>query len=174
MDIQVIDAKPEHVEGIQEVIYRVWLDTYPNAGSGVTVEDVEDRFKSRLSEKILEKRKQQIMHLDSTEKFLVALDGAKVVGLCRATKGDKEHRLTAIYVLPEYQRKGIGTALWNKVKDFFVPPGDILVGVATYNQGAIDFYSKLGFKDTGRRYTEERHRMQSGAILPQMDMRLSR
>ncbi len=170
MSIKVEEARPEHVEGIQEVFYRAWLDTYPNEDAGITIDDVEDRFKDRNSEERLNKRREDISNLDANKKFLVALDGEKVVGLCRATKNEKENRLNAIYVLPEYQGKGIGTRLWKELKSFFDPLKDIVVGVATYNQKAINFYSKLGFTDTGHRYTEERLRMKSGVVLPEMDM----
>ena len=47
---------------------------------------------------------------------------------------------------------------------------DTYVDVAEYNQRAIDFYTKLGFVDTGRRHQEERFRMKSGAIITEMEM----
>lgn len=170
MSIKIEDARPEHVEGIQEVFYRAWLATYPNEEAGITIDDVEDRFKDRNSEEKLAKRREDILNQDLNKKIIVALDGHKIVGVCRATKDEKENRLSAMYVLPEYQGQGIGTQLWNEIRDFFDRSKDILVGVATYNQKAINFYTKLGFEDSGRRYTEERLRMKSGAILPEMDM----
>lgn len=171
MEIEIINAKPEQAKEIQEVFYRTWLDTYPNEEAGITVEDIEDKFKDRDSEERLEKRRRDLTGEKKNVKFLVALDGSRIIGLSRASKNEKENRLTAIYVLPEYQGKGIGTRLWNETKNFFNPSKDIFVGVATYNQKAIHFYSKLGFVDTGRRYTEERHRMKSGAIISEVDMR---
>jgi len=161
------------MEEIQEVFYRAWLDTYPNEEAGITVDDVEDRFKDRKSEERLNKRRNDILNLDAHTKILVALHGEKVVGICRAMRDHKENRLNAFYVLPEYQGKGVGTRLWNEVKGFFDQTKDIFVGVATYNSKAINFYLKLGFVDSGRRYTEDRLRMKSGAILPEMDMVIS-
>ena len=170
MKIIVEEAKPEHVEGIQEVFYRTWLDTYPNEEAGITVEDIEARFKGANAEEKLAKRRADILNLQPNKKYFVALDGQKVVGICRGEKNEKENRLNAIYALPGYQAQGIGTQLWSEIKTFFDPLKDIYLGVATYNQKAIDFYSKLGFQDTGKRYTEEWTRMESGATLPEMDM----
>lgn len=168
MNIKIVDATHKHVEGIQNVFYYAWLDTYPNKEVGITIDDVEDKFKGRHSEKRKARLEKQMA--DPCMKFLVALDGARVVGLCRVEKSESENRLGAIYILPEYQGKGIGSSLWAEVKKFFDPEKNIYVGVATYNQKAIRFYSKLGFLDTGKRYTQERLRMKSGAIVPEMDM----
>jgi hypothetical protein len=96
MNIKIEEARPEHVEGIQEVFYRAWLDTYPNAEAGVTIEDIEERYVGRNSEERLAKRRADILNLQSNKKYLVALDGDKVVGLCRAEKTEKENRLNAI------------------------------------------------------------------------------
>jgi len=170
IDITIEEAKPEHVEGIQEVFYRTWLDTYPNKEAGITIEDIEARYKGRNGEERLAKRRADIINLESNKKYFVALDGKTVVGLCRVEKNEKENRLNAIYVLPEYQAQGIGKRLWHEAQTFFDPSKDTYLGVATYNQKAIDFYSKLGFRDTGKRYTDEWTRMESGAVLPEMDM----
>ena len=173
MEIKISDAKVEDVEGIQDVFYRTWLDTYPNKEFGITVEDIEDRFQGKLHEDRLEKRRVQINARVDNKRFLVAKEGEKVIGLCRITRDSEENTLNAIYVLPEYQGKGAGIALWAEALKFFDSTKDIVVAVATYNQKAIGFYKRLGFVDTGRRFTEERMRMKSGAILPEMEMRIS-
>ena len=171
MNIKIEEAKPEHVEGMQEVFYRTWLDTYPNAEAGITVEDVEERFKGKNSEERLTKRRADILNHEPNKKYFVALDGQKVAGLCRVEKDEKENRLNAIYVLPGYQGQGIGMMLWNEIRSFFDPEKDIHLSVVEYNQKAINFYSRLGFLDTGRRHTDEWMRMSSGAIIPETEMR---
>ena len=55
--------------------------------------------------------------------------------------------------------------------DFFDRDKDITVEVATFNKGAIAFYERLGFIDTGRRFAKERFKMPvSGALIPEMEM----
>lgn len=46
----------------------------------------------------------------------------------------------------------------------------ITVEVATYNTNAIEFYKRLGFEDTGKRFSNERLKMKSSAVLPEMEM----
>jgi ribosomal protein S18 acetylase RimI-like enzyme len=152
------------------VFYRTWLTTYPNAEAGITVEDIQDRWKDRNAPERLARRRAEIEKNDPNQKFIVATDDDKVVGVCVATKNDDVGRLNAIYVLPEYQGQGIGRLLWNEVKRFFDPNKDIVVGVATYNTDAIGFYTKLGFVDSGHRYTDDRFKMKSGTAIPEMDM----
>jgi len=45
--------------------------------------------------------------------------------------------------------------------------------VVTYNKKAISFYTKLGFVDTEKRFSEYKEGMEKVAIRPMMEMRLS-
>jgi len=158
-------AVPEDALGVGEVFYKTWLATYPNEEFGVTVDDIEDRWKDR--DKADGSR---IRNAPDNELLLTAKDGAKVVGACRAVRHEDKNNLQAIYILPEYQGQGLGNKFWEEILKFFDPKKDITVEVATYNTNAIEFYKKLGFQDTGRRFSYEKHRMKSGAILPEMEM----
>jgi ribosomal protein S18 acetylase RimI-like enzyme len=89
-------------------------------------------------------------------------------------RNNDNNQLRTIYVLPEYHRSGIGTMLWNAVKDFIDESKDTIVQVADYNQQAINFYEKLGFVDTGKRWKDERWKMRSGAYIPEMEMILKK
>ncbi|HRY62766.1 MAG TPA: GNAT family N-acetyltransferase [Candidatus Paceibacterota bacterium] len=168
--IEIALARPEDAWGTKNVFYQTWLTTYPNKEVGVTVEDVEDRYKDRFSEKELARRKDRLANPPSNEIFLVAKEGDEVVGACVLTKRGNFNQLQAIYVLPEYQGRGIGKMLWSEALNFFGTEKDIVVEVATYNTNAIEFYKKLGFQDTGKRWKDEYTRMKSGAIIPEMEM----
>jgi ribosomal protein S18 acetylase RimI-like enzyme len=170
MEIKITDARVEDVEGMQDVFYHSWLDTYPNQEYGITRDDIEYRFRDRHGAERLEKRRAEIRAQDQNRKFIVAKDGTKVVGLCRASKTDEKNQLDAIYLLPEYQGKGIGTMLWKETLSFFDKTKDIFISVATYNKQAINFYAKLGFIDTGRRFSDERFALKSRAEIPEMEM----
>ncbi len=156
--------------GIQEVFHKAWLATYPNEKIGITVDDIEDRFKDIYSEERVAKRRGHIEKSIENEAFLVAKEGDKVVGLCRAVRYDDKNQLHAIYILPEYQGKGIGTKFWNSLRDFFDDAKDTYLEVADYNDKAIGFYERLGFEDTGRRFVDEKMQMKSGSNIPQMEM----
>ncbi len=85
-------------------------------------------------------------------------------------RNEDYNQLKTIYVLPEFQGKGIGKMLYEEVVKFSDPEKDTIVHVATYSKQAIEFYKKLGFVDTGKRFSEERFKMKSGAIIPEMEM----
>jgi len=42
--IEVSRATPEVAASIQDVLYRVWLKTYPNKALGITVADIEEMY----------------------------------------------------------------------------------------------------------------------------------
>jgi ribosomal protein S18 acetylase RimI-like enzyme len=173
MSIIITSAKPEDSEGIQEVFFKTWLDVYPNEEFGITLDDIQDRYKNALTAEGIAKREKFLVELGPNKKFFVAKDDVKVIGLCVAVLYPEKNQLEAIYILPAYQGKGIGKLLWEEAMKFFDPQKETMLEVVTYNAKAIAFYEKLGFKDTGRRFTEDKFRMKSGSILPEMEMRRS-
>lgn len=168
--IEISVATPEDVRGMQEVFYKTWLATYPNEEAGITVDDIEDRYKDAFTDEALSKRAERIANPPEGESLFFAKDGDKVIGLCRIVKSDQCNRLQAIYVLPEYQGRGIGRRLWEEAQKVFDADKDIVVDVATYNKNAIDFYKKLGFEETGKRWEDEKFKMKSGAKIPEMEL----
>jgi ribosomal protein S18 acetylase RimI-like enzyme len=168
--IVVVSAKPEDARGIAEVFYKTWLDTYPNEEAGITVDDIEDRYKDSFTEESLKKRAERIANPPKGENLIIAKEDGKVVGLCRAIQNPDNNQIQAIYVLPEYQGRGIGHLLWGEAQKLFAPGKDIVVRVATFNAKAIDFYRKLGFEDTGKRWEDERFKMKSGAVIVETEM----
>jgi len=168
--IKILMPVQADAQGIQEVLYRTWLATYPNEEFGITVDDIEDRFNDRKWEEALAKRKKYISDPPIGDTMFVAKEVHRIVGLCRVIRHEDKNELIAIYVLPEYQGRGIGKLLWQQAKSFFDSGKNIIVQVATYNKNAIRFYEKMGFSDTGKRWSDEKFRMKSGAVLPLMEM----
>ncbi len=170
--ITVSKAAEEDAFGIARVHKATWLDTYPNEEYGISKEDVEDRVKNRLSAESLEKTRDLIR--ESVEQkntlYLVAKEGESVVGFSKGTIEDIYNKLDAIYILPEYQNKGIGKKLWSDLEKFFDKEKDTIVHLAKYNTKAMQFYKSLGFEETGKYFTEERFRFKSGSILPETEM----
>jgi len=171
-EAEITEAEPEDAKGIQEVFYRTWMDIYPNEEAGITRDDIEFRFKDSFTIEGIRKREEQLRGFLSspTEKFFIARDKDDIIGVCRVEKRPDENELKAMYVLPEHQGKGVGLKLWSEAEKFFDPEKDTVVHVVTYNTEAIRFYEKLGFKDTGRRWTDEQFRMKSGSVFPEMEM----
>lgn len=147
---------------IQEVRYQTWLKTYPNKKEGITAKDIKERFKNRFSQESIQKTKEKILDSSGKYLFLVAKEGDKIISICELAKKDADNELQSIYVLPDYQGRGIGSMFWRKALEFFGREKDVIVSVATYNTNAINFYKKLGFTDTGKRITD--------GYIPEMEM----
>lgn len=169
-NIQITDATAEDVEGIQTVFDETWLDTYPNEEAGITRADILEMRKGSFEPERLQKRREHFSTPHEDQKFVVAKNGDKVVGLCSLLKEEDRNKLSTIYILPEYQGKGIGKRLWESVIPFLDKTKDTTVSVATYNKNAIAFYEKLGFVDTGKRFSDEKFRMKSGNLIPEMEL----
>lgn len=169
LEIDIVPAKEEDMLSMAEVFYKSWLVTYPNEEFGITVDDIEDKFKDAFTEEALAKRWEKT-EKNKNQKTLLAKEGGRVVGLIRITFSPDKNQLQALYLLPQYQGKGIGTKLWEEAKTLLDPAKDIIVQVATYNTNAINFYERLGFVDGGKRFEDEKSRMKSGSNIPQMEM----
>jgi ribosomal protein S18 acetylase RimI-like enzyme len=169
-DIKILDATPDDALGITNVFYKAWLATYPNEEKGVTAEDIEDSYKDEFSVGKIENLKALIRNLPKNKKRLVAKKGNMVVGACAVIRNEDNNHLRTLYVLPEFQNKGIGTKLWNKAIEFLDPKKDTIVQVADYTENAISFYKKLGFVDTGKRTMQESDKLKSGAVIVDMEM----
>lgn len=173
--ITVQKPDPEDARAIQEVLYNTWLDTYPNKEIGITEEDVKAHFKKSLSPEMLEKRRLGILTPPPNQVLLVAKDSNKVVGICRIVLRENVNQLQAIYVLPSYQRKGVGMLLWKTISKFLDPTKKTIVHVATYNEKAIDFYKKIGFSETGKKFVDDRFKMPvSGVLIPETELVLEK
>lgn len=169
-EVKIVPATSEDARGVAEVYYKTWLATYPNERTGVTTEDVEDRFKDAFTEESLAKRAERISQLKENEPLFLAKDGDRIIGLCGVIRHPDKNQLKTIYVLPEYQGRGIGTLLWEEAKKYFDVSKDTIVQVATFNANAIAFYKKLGFEETGKEIQDEKFRMKSGVVIPETEM----
>ncbi len=168
--ITISKSKPEDAGGIIDLLYKTWLATYPNKEHGITTEDIEESYSDARSAERISKLEDRIRNIPPNELRLTAKSGEKIVGVARMIKHEDNNQLQMMYVLPEFQGKGIGKMLFAKSFEFVDGHKNTIVQVVTYNTQAIKFYEKLGFEDNGRRFTEERFRMKGGNIMPEMEM----
>ena len=169
--IKITSPEEKDMVGVQKVLYKTWLATYPNEEYGITKDDIEDRFKGRFTYESLAKRWEDIEKATNRE-TLLAKEGNNVVGIIVVTLHPDKNQLQAIYILPEYQGKGIGKKLWDEAQKYLDHTKNSIVHVATYNKNAIGFYERLGFKDTGKRWKDNEFKLKSGSIIPQMELEL--
>lgn len=170
--LTIIPMSPTYLETVQQAVFRTWLQTYPNAKLGITETHIREVIKPTLTADEIKKWKDFLQNLDTNHIYsYVALIDEMVVGVCRGLKDDNTATLKSLYIVPEYQRKGIGTALWQHFKAWANIP-QYIVNVATYNEQAICFYEKLGFVPTGKTFSEERFTFSDGKSIPEMEMML--
>lgn len=164
-------AKPEDAEQIVQVQREAWLATYPNEAYGITYDNVA-AIDFTSPERIVSWQKH--IKNDTDRAYWIAKVSSQVVGYCvaRAAAGIEPGRLQAIYLLPEFQGKGIGKLLMQTAIGWLGQDVDITLDVAAYNAAAIGFYEKLGFVKTGVK-SETGPRLSPGGVpIPQTEMLL--
>lgn len=155
---------------VNRLMRDTWLATYPNEAAGITVEDIEDRFKDLGSPERVERSRQNLANIPENETRLVARVNGVIAGLARMVREEDRNKLRSLYIHPAYQGQGIGTKLLAQASAFADPAKDTYLEVASYNDRAIAFYEKHGFSRTGKEFSEERFRMKSGSIIPEIEM----
>lgn len=168
--IQVTDGITDDAEGILEVQKTTWIDTYQNEELGITKKDIQARFNFTAEERAekIENCKKSINDLSSH--FWVAKDKGEVIGFSVTRKWDDHNEIRAIYVLPDFQWKGVGKRLFEKGLEWLGSDKEIRIGVASYNKKAIDFYKNFGFVENIRPYTLEPHTLPSGKVIPEIQL----
>jgi len=170
--IKIRRAIPNDVYEVHEVIRKTWLKTYPNAKEGITIGDIKDKFKKDNTpegkRKIEEQKK---YYKDKNQRIWVAEENKRIIGFCTAGREHKYNRLRGIYVLPNYQGKGVGKLLIEEAFTWLGTDKDILVNVARYNQQAINFYRVAGFIATGRSgIFDSGAKLPSGKLIHEIEM----
>lgn len=168
--IIIAEATPNDVYPIRSVQRETWIATYPNKEFGITIEDIQEYFDDTSEEKRqrLEERKKNI-NVNPLVHTWIAKVNEKIVGFVATEKGDRHNRLQAIYILPSYQKQGIGKKFMDVALQWFGNEKPILVNVASYNIAAIDFYKSYGFKENSTQQ-EPKSRFSSGAMIPETVM----
>ena len=165
--IKITKATPKDVLGIAEVKKITWLATYPNKKAGITVEDIQQ---SNFFDIQKIKRRRKEIRENKNRQFWVAKDGKKIVGFCGAMREKEKHEIGAIYILPEYQSKGIGKMLIDKAFIWLGDNRNISVRVVSYNKQAIKFYKTMGFKFANKIKKSEWHKLACGKLFPEIEM----
>lgn len=170
--VSIERAIPQDAEAVSELLRRTWMATYPNAEAGITEEDIRLRTEGengeRISQNIKDWRK-RIETSDGSVAVFVAKEDDRVVGMTAPGIIDGRRRIGAIYVLPENQGKGVGSLLMQKSLNWHGTEEDIYLLVASYNQNAIEFYKRFGFKQTDR-VVEDKGNVYGNTRIPEIEM----
>lgn len=97
---------------------------------------------------------------DSYRMYLAEIEGRGVIGFADCGKPreiieDYEGELYAIYLLPEFQRQGVGERLFNLVVESFVKEGRCSMYLYALEASPYrSFYEKMGGRVAGRKRIE--------------------
>lgn len=152
---------------IQSVIINASRKMYLDCG--YSSEDFEKRFEKSLTKEHLDIYSKNIDTLSKNEMFLVAKYNNSIVAVLYVEKS-KHNILHAIYVLPEFQGKGVGLMLWSKAMQFIDMSKDTVLDVFSCNALAIKFYKKIGFNFSGKKTVSDTFRSESGVYIEESEM----
>lgn len=148
-------AEPKDAKEIKQVHVSAYQKNY----RGFLPDDFLDNLK--LDDEVIERTQNHI----KTNEYLVAECEGKVVGFAKlCVPAEKEIEIQALYIHPNYQKRGIGTLLVNRVWQEKKEQGFRKLIIWTIKNGpSIGFYLKQGFKETNmpeKIWKFDRHIMQ--------------
>jgi GNAT superfamily N-acetyltransferase len=140
-NVTISNGKPEDAETLAHIKQVIWLTTYQNTELGITPEDI--LAKDFLCKERSAKRAEHMAVDDGINFPLVARVDGQIAGYGRAVKSE-ENEIVTLYLLPEWQGKGIGSKLLQQLLNWL---GDdsVIFGVVSYNKKATRFYEKFAF-----------------------------
>jgi len=130
--------KKEDTKQVQDVAKKCWKSTY----NQIIPRNIQESFlKAAYSDEMVERRRQESF-------IFVAEMENDVVGFANFTPVNDEgqSKLGAIYIHPNSQNKGIGTALLQKGIEQLVGVREIYIDVEKDNNIGKTFYNTKGFK----------------------------
>ncbi|OZM58332.1 hypothetical protein CIB95_01820 [Lottiidibacillus patelloidae] len=133
MIIRAMDKRD--ISQVQHVAEVAWNDTY----KGILPQDFIDKFVAKAySSANLEKRLEETI-------FLVSDNNGHIEGFISVTN-EENAELAAIYLLPDYQGKGIGTQLLQEAINKLPKLVSMIVYVEKENGKGLNFYIAKGFQ----------------------------
>lgn len=140
---QIRDAVSDDAVNIAKVHIQCWNESY----KGI----IESNYLNSISfDTRLQQRKNTLSNQSDDYRNLVACnEEGGIIGFCdfgmiRNRKSDAAGEIYAIYILKEYQRMGVGSALWNESVIYLKAHGltPFVVTVLEQNWTARSFYEK--------------------------------
>jgi ribosomal protein S18 acetylase RimI-like enzyme len=152
IEILIREARPEDAAGISTVHIKTWQHAYAAIFPVDKLAGLDhnfDAFVERWESILTDAERFSIVHVAE------ANDG-KIIGFVNATKQLKsafpqDAEITAIYILPEYHRKGIGRRLFTATAEKLQENGfqSLLLWVLAENSSTRAFYEGMGGRFSG-------------------------
>ena len=135
MSVNIRVASIDDIPTIQQIAKASWEKTYENLIPVLVQEAYLNEYYST---------KQLYHKLENLFFFVVEIEN-EIVGFANLFISERENELSAIYLLPDCQQKGMGTVLFKKVINQLEAGDELVVYLEKGNEQAEMFYKKNGF-----------------------------
>jgi ribosomal protein S18 acetylase RimI-like enzyme len=138
MEFTIRKMQKNDIQQVQQVAKKSWNTTY----KGIIPLAIQENFlSSAYNDDMMQKR------LEVSYLYVSEVEG-KIVGFVNfsSVKEDGETELGAIYLYPEYQGKGIGTALLQEGINNLKDVKKVFINVEKDNTIGTKFYEAKGFE----------------------------
>lgn|SRR5690625_3495073 len=142
MNVIIRGMEERDIKDIQQVAKKSWYETYKRS----IPLDIQEHFLNTAYQPATLKRRLQ------ESRIFVAKVEKHIVGFIHISNVKKDGRseLGALYLLPHYQRRGIGTALLDYSINRLKGLKEIYLHVEKNNKTALKFYEAKGFEKVSK------------------------
>lgn len=170
--ITVRRAVPDDATAVATIQRLTWQATYPNPALGITAEAIRTRTEGENGELIEPKIARWRDTIEKGERpfFVAAVEGRVVGYVAPRVDENGQQRLGSLYVLPEFQGRGVGRSLITEAIASMDRTKDICLHVVPYNEKAVRFYEANGFVMTGRDVSGGVGVLACGIQIPEVEM----
>lgn len=124
------------IHSIQVEAFKPLLDRYQDFDTSPANETIQ-RTKDRLQQK-------------QTDYYLIVYDKITVGAIRIVRKDNRRYRVSPIFILPEYQGKGIASATMHAVESLYADALVWELDTILEEQNLCRLYEKLGYNKTGK------------------------
>jgi ribosomal protein S18 acetylase RimI-like enzyme len=146
-NILIRAAEPADVEAVRRLLVETWHDTYDSLIGAEKVAEITNSWHS------IENLGRQLTMPDAS--FLVAVEDGAIVGHILATVQKPPFMMISrLYVLPDRQRRGIGSSLIHSAVARHQNCDTLHLEVEVDNKKGLSFYLREGFREVRRSVTQ--------------------
>ncbi|WP_407312490.1 GNAT family N-acetyltransferase [Desulfosporosinus sp. SB140] len=139
MNISLTIAELKDAEAIHEMQIKSFVPLL------VKYQDFETSPANELIEKIITRINQPF-----TDYYVIENDGVTVGGIRIVKMGNQRYRVSPIFILPEYQGKGIAQKVFELIEKVYCDARVWELETLLQEAGNRHLYEKLGYKQTGK------------------------
>lgn len=145
--MEIYVAHPDDIDAIAEIARASWEADYPNILNRESVESAVNDWYSR------EQLEEELTY--PWTYMYVAAEGGEVVGFAHAVLAENEGNILRIYVHPDERRRGIGRALFDRIRHELIRHDIERLNAMVLSDNALgnEFYADLGMERDERAET---------------------